>query len=271
VDEQPLGPGCPHTASDRPLYVSRLPLGRLYHHILFFFDKALATLPRHPPSSSPFPDDYDRGCTWLGMDFLRKLRKNSVDLPSTPTAPKIGRIPLPEITSPVAAGSPLPLEDGEVIMVDRRPSPASPLSPMPRRRTGSVVSRSTTPIYLARSVTPAHPTPSPPLHAPTPKWQSQRTLLDHDWASCSPTPDPHVLKERSRALSTHSPVPRASSSRHQYERNTESPEDLKKKLHSSTPQPQHRSSSRYSKRTETPDVDAAKRPKKGILKTGMSH
>ncbi|KAI0695293.1 hypothetical protein BC835DRAFT_1306059 [Cytidiella melzeri] len=202
------------------------------------------------------------------MDFLKKLRKNSVDLPSTPTAPKLGRIPLPEVLSPAVSGSPLPLheDDEDVVVLPRYPSPSSPLSPTPRRRTGSVVSRSTTPMYIARSTTPAQPTPSP-VYAPTPKWQTQRTLLDHDWASCSPTPDPHVLKERSRTLSTQSPVPRASSSRYHYERNTESPEDLKKKLHSATPQPPLRSSSRYSRRTETPDIDSVKRPLKGILKT----
>lgn len=212
------------------------------------------------------------------MDFLRKLRRSSVDVPSTPTAPRMGRIPLPD--SPVVSRSPLAEDE---IVVDRYPSPSSPLSPNPRKRSGSIVSRSTTPIYIARSTTPAHHhhshlgTPSPELYAPTPKWQNQRTLLDQDWASCSPTPDPHVLKERSRTLSTshsHSPVPRASSSRHQYDRReTESPEDLKKHLkhRSATPPvqpPPPRSSSRYSRRGETPDVESPKRPLKGILKTG---
>lgn len=203
------------------------------------------------------------------MDFLKRI-KRSVDLPSTPTAPKMGRIPLPEIDSPVISRSPLGLPDEDVLLVDRHPTSSSPLAPTPRRRTGSVISRGATPQYLVRSTTPAHTTPSPELYAPTPKWQNQRTLLDHDWASCSPTPDPHVLKERARTMSTHSPIPRASSSRHQYHRNTESPEELKKKLRMATPQPQppRRSSSRYSHQ-EAPAVEFEKRPLKGILKPSM--
>ena len=208
------------------------------------------------------------------MYFLRKLRRSSVDVPSTPTAPNMGRILLPEIDSPFVPTSPSPLY--------RYPSPSSPLSPNPRKRAGSVVSRTatSTPLFTPRPPSPSTTPSTTELYAPTPKWHNQRTLLDHDWSSCSPTPDPHVLKERcSRTTTTtsHSPVPRASSSRHQYydRRDSESPEDLKKHLkhRSESPRvqpPQPRSESRYSKRGHTPEIPepAVKRPLKGILKTG---
>jgi len=199
------------------------------------------------------------------MDFFKKFKK-SVDVPSTPTAPKMGRIPLPEINSPLAARCMSSLPDDDVLVVDRYTTPASPLSSTSRKRAGSVVSRTTMPHCMARATTPVYPPPSPELFAPTPKWKTQRTLLDQDWSSASPTPDPYVLKERSRTLSTQSPMPRASSSRH-YERVSESPEDLKKKLRSMTPQPQPRASSRYSRKVETPSTDSEKKPLKGILKT----
>lgn len=194
------------------------------------------------------------------MDFLKKFKK-SMDIPSTPTAPKIGRMELPEVESPVIGRSSRLSYDDEVAS-NRYPSPGSPLSSTPRRRTGSVVSRSATPQCAHRSAVA-----TPELFAPTPKWVAARTLLDQDWSSC-PTPDPQLLKERSRVLSAQSPPPRASSSRY-YERTTESPEDLKKKLRSATPQHHPRASSSCAKIVETPRPESAKRPIKGILKSGM--
>lgn len=182
------------------------------------------------------------------MDFLRKLRRPSPeanDRVSTPRAPRMRNPPLPDVGDlppPHNAG----MGDGS----ERYPSPVSPPHQVRRRSESVSVARSNAPRHSERSMrTPHTPAHFPELVAPTPM-RSAKPLLEA-WSRTG-SPDPDNLLERSRTISMQS-QPRASSSRHR-DRDIESPETLRRKLRSSTPQTSSQSyppSSRTSRLSRT--------------------
>ena len=151
------------------------------------------------------------------MGLLDRLREN-LHIVSTPTAPKIGRIPLPEIDSPV----PLKLSlDVAASYVDDEASSSSghtpsPETPAKRRRIPSLFSRSSTPTLVASPPpkTPFGSSPqTPELVAPTPRWKTAPSLMEQGWKNvASPEPRPETTKPRMRTTSVDVP-PRSSSSR----------------------------------------------------------
>lgn len=190
------------------------------------------------------------------MDLLRKFRK-SMDIVSTPTAPKMGRIPLPEVEGGLYVNlqAAKDADDGASSASDRTPSPVTPLS---RHRKPSLFARSPSPRVPSRPTTPICAMPPPELVAPTPKWRTAETLRETGWrnvGSPAPTPvededDIDVIKRRNRALSMQAP-PRASSSRHSERLSPELWKDKLEKPRATTPQAPSRTST---SRSYSPDV-----------------
>ena len=174
------------------------------------------------------------------MGLLDKIR--SLDILSTPTAPKRGSVPLPKIEPEIF---PLDLDvargDCESTGSDCTPSPVTPFT---RRRMDSFQSRSSTP---RNDFYPVIPPPPPELIAPTPRRNAALAL--RDWGNLSP--EPEMPKKRNRTYSMqHGTRP---SSVRPFERSM-SPEDLKPKSRYMAPQPPSRAStSRDWERSESPE------------------
>ncbi|EKM56020.1 uncharacterized protein PHACADRAFT_257036 [Phanerochaete carnosa HHB-10118-sp] len=152
------------------------------------------------------------------MGLLDRLR-GKLDIVSTPTAPKIGRIPLPEVDSPAPVKLTLNVaasyvDDGSSSSSSgHTPSPGTPVK---RRRIPSLLSRSSTPTVVASSPPPKPPkTPSctapqaPELVAPTPRWKTAPSLMEQGWKNvASPEPAPKPARPaRTRAASMDVVVP----------------------------------------------------------------
>jgi hypothetical protein len=190
----------------------------------------------------------------LTMDLFKKLRKGA-DTPSAPPTPKtpmIRRIELPESSSPV---HPLKFD---VVMDDEASTSSddtpSPVSPMVRRRLGSLLGRSSTPKSSSRPSTPASQpqrTSTPPLLvAPTPKWKMAPSVREQGWKNVPATPD-YAKERRRRTASLQAPVPRPATAAVS-EWSIESSEKLKTKHRSKSPHAP--SPVPLSRRAETPDL-----------------
>ncbi len=130
------------------------------------------------------------------MDFLRRLTHSVLDGVSTPTAPKIGRIPLPDVESMDDVKDIVVQLEGHRCISDYSSECSSPVSPIVQKRKGSLsVSRSSTPQTrcASRTSSSSYPHPSitatPHIVAPTPRrvggmlhedgWRRWETPLHH--------------------------------------------------------------------------------------------
>lgn len=163
-----------------------------------------------PSFSLPSPLTLRSPSSYLTMGLLDRLR-DKLEIVSTPTAPKIGRIPLPEVDSPV----PLRLSiDVTASYVDDEASSSSGHTPSPgtpakRRRAPSFLSRSSTPTVVASPPpkTPFCPPPqSPELVAPTPRWKTAPSLMEQGWKNVA-SPEPRSQTTRPRTRTTSIDVP----------------------------------------------------------------
>lgn len=220
-------------------------------------------------------------------------------MPSTPRAPKIGRIPLPEVEDVEERDIVLELKgtDHEEVEDDDdcSLSPVSPVSPEQQKRKGSAsLSRSETPQTRCASRTSSSSYPRTPIIAPTPRIAT----LDEGWRrSSSPadvperprTTKPSVEKDRRTSLKArgpaaptlHTPQPPITTSR---ERAGALPENVtarhedrhlpydskrRRRVSSSSPSAVPPSAS-LNERARAPQPATARRPLKGILKSALS-
>ena len=184
------------------------------------------------------------------MGFLSKLKH--LELLLTPTAPKKGSVPLPEVDEVIVYPVSLSVAGDEDGSAGSDYTSSPPATPFFRRRLGSFLSRPSTPKHDSRPATPIKASSPPVLVAPTPRWKTPPSLREQGWKNVSPGPEPE-LKARPRSNSMQYP-PRSSTTR-QSERSL-SPEVLKAKQRSMTPQVPPRSPESVARRAgrQTPDV-----------------
>ncbi|PSR72298.1 hypothetical protein PHLCEN_2v11890 [Hermanssonia centrifuga] len=226
-----------------------------------------------------------------GMESFFKKLKKSLDITSTPPAPKIGRIPLPDVGEGelyLHLDTTRDFDDEGSIESDRLSSPQSP--GFPKRKESISISRGSTPQSRSASRTSSSSYPHPPtpgIVAPTPRWNVGATLREEGWKSCTPVGDvakPGMFKDRRSSSKTRpsttspSPPPSTASLSQLKERTLSPASDIRHipsrprpRASSSTSRPPPTPlSSRITERTLTPQPDSLKRPLKGILKSSMS-
>lgn len=129
------------------------------------------------------------------MDFLRRLTHSVLDGITTPTAPKIGRIPLPDVESMDDVKNIVVHLEGHRSTSDYSSECSSPVSPIVQKRKGSLsVSRSTTPQTRCTSRTSSSSYPhspsiaaTPHIVAPTPR-RVEGMLHEDGWRRCETPP-----------------------------------------------------------------------------------